>query len=74
MQKPGVTRKQGGVPGFHPVAGKRAFEEIADQIRGQAVADAQRLLRELGANLLGDLLERALACHRAKAQGRSTLP
>ena len=54
MQKPGAARKQGGAPGFHPVAGKRAFEEIADQIRGQL---AQHALR------VGDRLpaERALA-------------
>jgi hypothetical protein len=41
---------------------------------GQAVADAQRLFRELRADLLGNLLERALARDRAKAVARTFLP
>ncbi len=35
MEKAGAARRTGAEPAFRPVTGKRAFEEIADQIRAQ---------------------------------------
>ena len=43
MQKAGVARRREGESGFRPVAGKRAFEEIAEQIRGQLARQALRV-------------------------------
>ena len=43
MENAGASRRGGPTPGFRPIAGKRAFEEIAEQIRSQLASQSLRV-------------------------------